>query len=104
MGPLNVCVRIALTAGLGAAVSLRAARDEASATTQIPVIGIMAHPATEHVPPNAADGAEYVAASYVKFVEMAGGVAVPLSYAASNARHRRPAFCCGKLSAPRGGI
>ncbi|KAJ8607615.1 hypothetical protein CTAYLR_005772 [Chrysophaeum taylorii] len=40
-----------------------------------PVIGIMAQPL---------GGAQYIAASYVKFVEMAGGRAVPLSYFASN--------------------
>ena len=43
-----------------------------------PVIGVMAQPAL-------APGQQYVAASYVKFVEMAGGRAVPLSYAMDNA-------------------
>ena len=40
------------------------------------MIGILAQPGT-------ADE-QYIAASYVKFVEAAGAVAVPLSYAASN--------------------
>ena len=43
-----------------------------------PVIGVMAQPAL-------APGQQYLAASYVKFVEMAGGRAVPLSYAMDNA-------------------
>uniref|UniRef100_A0A7S3NMH3 folate gamma-glutamyl hydrolase n=1 Tax=Aureoumbra lagunensis TaxID=44058 RepID=A0A7S3NMH3_9STRA len=41
-----------------------------------PIIGILAQPSSV--------SGQYVAASYVKFVEMAGGRAVPLSYYATN--------------------
>jgi gamma-glutamyl hydrolase len=43
------------------------------------VIGILAQPSTR------TPFKQYVASSYVKWVEMAGGVAVPMSYVASNA-------------------
>lgn len=40
-----------------------------------PIIGVFAHPAAKH--------GEYIAASYVKWVEMGGGRVVPISYTAS---------------------
>ena len=46
---------------------------------KVPVIGILAQPSTR------TPFKQYVASSYVKWVEMAGGVAVPMSYVASNA-------------------
>ena len=49
----------------------------AGAQTESPIIGIMAQPT--------GSTQQYIAASYVKFVEMAGGRAVPLSYFTSNA-------------------
>ena len=45
---------------------------------KVPVIGILAQPSTR------TPFKQYVASSYVKWVEMAGGVAVPMSYVASN--------------------
>ena len=45
---------------------------------KVPVIGILAQPSTR------TPFKQYVASSYVKWVEMAGGAAVPLSYVASN--------------------
>ena len=45
-----------------------------------PVIGVFAQPASL-----LAGEPQYLAASYVKFVEMAGGRVVPISYYASNA-------------------
>mmetsp|Transcript_7447 Transcript_7447/g.22019 ORF Transcript_7447/g.22019 Transcript_7447/m.22019 type:complete len:345 (-) Transcript_7447:33-1067(-) len=65
----------------------RLARGSADTSALAPVIGVFAHPASEDRRLSAAarqNGGEYVAASYVKFIEMAGGVAVPLSYGASN--------------------
>ena len=53
-----------------------------AAATDRPVIGVVAQP----VP--VAGGGQYIAASYVKFVEMAGGRAVPLSYDSPNATSR----------------
>ena len=50
-----------------------------ASATKVPVIGILAQPSTR------TPFKQYVASSYVKWVEMAGGVAVPLSYVASNA-------------------
>ena len=62
-----------------AAISVEARGGRASETSaQVPVIGILAQPSTR------TPFKQYVAASYVKWVEMAGGVAVPLSYSASN--------------------
>ena len=49
-----------------------------ASATKVPVIGILAQPSTR------TPFKQYVASSYVKWVEMAGGVAVPLSYVASN--------------------
>ena len=47
-------------------------------TTKVPVIGVLAQPSTR------TPFKQYVASSSVKWVEMAGGVAVPMSYVASN--------------------
>ena len=50
-----------------------------ASATKVPVIGILAQPSTR------TPFKQYVASSYVKWVEMAGGVAVPMSYVATNA-------------------
>lgn len=46
-----------------------------AASPRGPIIGVFAHPASKH--------GEYIAASYVKWVEMGGGRVVPISYTAS---------------------
>ena len=50
-----------------------------ASATKVPVIGILAQPSTR------TPFKQYVASSYVKWVEMAGGIAVPMSYVATNA-------------------
>jgi len=64
-------MRVALYALLAGAI-------RASGTDR-PVIGIVAQPVPMML------GVEYIAASYVKFVEAAGGRVVPLSYRGTNA-------------------
>lgn len=62
-----------------------------AAAAEFPVIGIMSHPCKEPVsesltpalPAACEVRCEYLAASYVKFVELAGARAVPISYYAS---------------------
>lgn len=61
-----------------------------------PVIGIIAQPV-----PNQA--AQYIAASYVKFVEMGGGRGVPLSYLSSNATSRNMFAQLNGVLLPGGG-
>ena len=76
-------MRILIFIALGAAavtVEKRGGRVSSlpASATKVPVIGILAQPSTR------TPFKQYVASSYVKWVEMAGGVAVPLSYVASN--------------------
>jgi len=56
----------------------------AGASGAFPVIGIMAHPTSSNVS-SCGGSCEYVAASYVKFVELAGARAVPISYYSTDA-------------------
>jgi len=55
----------------------------ASAVTDRPIIGIFAHPINSSLCPNEVS-CQYIAASYVKFVESHGARAVPISYYATN--------------------
>ena len=77
-------MRILIFIALGAAavtVEKRGGRVSSlpASATKVPVIGILAQPSTR------TPFKQYVASSYVKWVEMAGGIAVPLSYVATNA-------------------
>jgi gamma-glutamyl-gamma-aminobutyrate hydrolase PuuD len=77
-------MRILLVIAAGAAaVAVEKRRGRVSSPPlppqKVPVIGILAQPSTR------TPFKQYVASSYVKWVEMAGGVAVPLSYVATNA-------------------
>jgi hypothetical protein len=77
-------MRILLCLAVGAAaVAVEKRRGRVSSPPlppqKVPVIGILAQPSTR------TPFKQYVASSYVKWVEMAGGVAVPMSYVASNA-------------------
>eukprot|EP01060_Flectonema_neradi_P033267 TRINITY_DN5534_c0_g1_i1.p1 TRINITY_DN5534_c0_g1~~TRINITY_DN5534_c0_g1_i1.p1 ORF type:complete len:317 (+),score=58.22 TRINITY_DN5534_c0_g1_i1:148-1098(+) len=56
----------------------------APATAERPVIGIWAHPYAS-ASPDCGGTCEYIAASYVKWVESAGGRAVPIPYNVSTA-------------------
>lgn len=56
------------------AASLALCAHVVAAAQRGPVIGVFAHPAAKH--------GEYIAASYVKWVEMAGGRVVPIPYTA----------------------
>jgi len=55
-----------------------------SASGSFPVIGIMSQP-TKNSATNCGGHCEYIAASYVKFVELAGARAVPVSYYSTDA-------------------
>lgn len=54
-----------------------------SATTERPIIAIFAQPTTSSYCPNG-ESCQYIAASYIKFVESMGGRVVPLGYNASD--------------------
>lgn len=56
----------------------------AEATTSTPIIGIFAQPKSSSYCPNG-KSCEYIAASYVEFVESHGARAVPISYYSSDA-------------------
>lgn len=56
----------------------------AAASGPFPVIGIMSQPATSETA-SCGGKCEYIAASYVKFVELAGARAVPVSYYSTDA-------------------
>lgn len=56
----------------------------ACASGSFPVIGIMSQPTKNHAD-NCGGSCEYIAASYVKFVELAGARAVPVSYYSTDA-------------------
>lgn len=56
----------------------------ASAATDFPIIGIMAQPKASVLCPNGVQ-CQYIAASYIKFVESHGARAVPINYNADNA-------------------
>ena len=81
-------MRVLIFIALGAAavtVEKRGGRVSSlpASATKVPVIGILAQPSTR------TPFKQYVASSYVKWVEMAGGIAVPLSYVATNATTRK---------------
>ena len=74
-------VLLVIAAGAAAVAVEKRGRGRVSQpqNNKVPVIGILAQPSTR------TPFKQYVASSYVKWVEMAGGVAVPMSYVASNA-------------------
>lgn len=54
-------------------------RSISSATNNYPIVGVFAHPSND-THPDCGGSCQYIAASYVKYIESAGARVVPISY------------------------